>query len=89
MHPVAETSNPLTIGFFSMQPEESFDFVYDVVEYKVVTKGKFVIRDKEGNRYVAEAGDVILFLPDFPVIFDGESDGGQSTRNMQLLFQHL
>jgi uncharacterized cupin superfamily protein len=73
--PVSETSNPLTIGFFSMQPGESFDFLYDVVEYKVVTKGKFVIRDQEGNRYVAEAGDVILFSPDFPVVFDGESDG--------------
>lgn len=58
-----------------MKPGESFDFVYDVVEYKVVTKGKFVIRDQEGNRYVAEAGDVILFTPDFPVVFDGESDG--------------
>ncbi|OKL35534.1 hypothetical protein [Domibacillus mangrovi] len=73
--PVNTASNPLTIGFFSMSPGESFDFLYDVVEYKVVTKGKFVIRDKEGNRYVAEAGDVILFSPDFPVVFDGESDG--------------
>ena len=73
--PVSEAGNPLTIGFFSMSPGESFDFLYDVVEYKVVTKGKFVIRDKQGNRYEAHAGDVILFSPDFPVVFDGESDG--------------
>ncbi|OAH58333.1 MULTISPECIES: cupin domain-containing protein [Bacillaceae] len=73
--PVAETPNPLTLGFFSMQPGESFEFLYEVVEYKVVTKGKFVLRDLQGNRYEAEAGDVVLFTPNVPVIFDGESDG--------------
>ncbi|MGE8081212.1 hypothetical protein [Peribacillus loiseleuriae] len=73
--PVTATANPLTIGFFSMQPGDEFEFVYEFLEYKVITKGKFVLRDKQGNKYVAEAGDVVLFTPNVPVIFDGESDG--------------
>lgn len=72
---VTENTNSLAIGFFSMQPGEEFEFAYEFVEYKVITKGRFVIRDKQGNKYIAEAGDVVLFTPNVPVIFDGESDG--------------
>ncbi|KXO14339.1 hypothetical protein AKG98_418 [Moritella sp. JT01] len=72
---VTNNSNALTIGHFAMQPGVEFEYVYDSVEYKVITKGKIVVRDKQGNKYVAEVGDVILFSPNVTVIFDAESDG--------------
>ncbi|MGF1687093.1 hypothetical protein L4C36_10400 [Photobacterium japonica] len=77
MAEVAVTNNSaeLTIGHFTMAPGVEFEYFYDAVEYKVVTKGKIVMRDMEGNKYVAEVGDVILFSPDVNVIFDAESDG--------------
>ncbi|PSV02520.1 hypothetical protein C0W80_07330 [Photobacterium leiognathi subsp. mandapamensis] len=77
MAEVAVTNNsaPLTIGHFTMSPGVEFEYFYDSVEYKVVTKGKIVMRDMEGNKYVAEVGDVILFSADVKVIFDAESDG--------------
>ncbi|MGF1879183.1 cupin domain-containing protein [Photobacterium frigidiphilum] len=77
MAEVAVTNNSaaLTIGHFTMSPGVEFEYFYDAVEYKVVTKGKIVMRDMEGNKYVAEVGDVILFSPDVKVIFDAESDG--------------
>ena len=72
---VTNNSNALTIGHFAMQPGVGFEYVYDSVEYKVITKGKIIVRDKQGNKYVAEVGDVLLFSPDVTVIFDAESDG--------------
>ena len=72
---VTNNSNALSIGHFAMQPGVEFEYVYDSVEYKVITKGKIVVRDKQGNKYVAEVGDVLLFSPDVTVIFDAESDG--------------
>ncbi|HIF9259481.1 TPA: hypothetical protein ACX6RA_002568 [Photobacterium damselae] len=77
MAEVAVTNNsaPLTIGHFTMSPGVEFEYFYDSVEYKVVTKGEIVMRDTDGNKYVAEVGDVILFSPDVTVIFDAESDG--------------
>ena len=77
MAEVAVTNNQsaLTIGHFTMSPGVEFEYVYDSVEYKVVTKGKIVMRDTQGNKYIAETGDVILFSPDVTVIFDAESDG--------------
>ncbi|WP_318402785.1 hypothetical protein [Photobacterium leiognathi] len=72
---VTNKSAPLTIGHFTMSPGVEFEYFYDSVEYKVVTKGKIVMRDMEGNKYVAEVGDVILFSADVKVIFDAESDG--------------
>ena len=77
MAEVAETNNSaaLTIGHFTMSPGVEFEYFYDAVEYKVVTKGKIVMRDMDGNKYVAEVGDVILFSPNVKVIFDAESDG--------------
>lgn len=77
MAEVAVTNNsaPLTIGHFTMSPVVEFEYFYDSVEYKVVTRGKIVMRDTDGNKYVAEVGDVILFSPDVTIIFDAESDG--------------
>ncbi|MCC4266128.1 hypothetical protein LL240_16960 [Oceanimonas baumannii] len=72
---VTDNQDGLTVGFFAMQPGTEFEFVYEFVEYKVITKGKIVMRDRQGNKYVAEVGDVVLFTPDTPVIFDAESDG--------------
>lgn len=72
---VTNNSNALTIGHFIMEPGVEFEYLYDSVEYKVVTKGKIVMRDQQGNKYVAEVGDVILFSPNVSVIFDAESDG--------------
>lgn len=77
MAEVSVTNNnaPLTIGHFTMSPGEEFEYFYDSVEYKVVTKGRIIVRDVEGNKYVAEVGDVILFSAEVKVIFDGESNG--------------
>jgi uncharacterized cupin superfamily protein len=72
---VTNNSNALTIGHFTMEPGVEFEYLYDSVEYKVVTKGKIVMRDQQGNKYIAEVGDVILFSPNVSVIFDAESDG--------------
>jgi len=72
---VTNNSNALTIGHFTMQPGVEFEYAYDSVEYKVITKGKIVVRDTENNKYVAEVGDVLLFSPYTIVIFDAESDG--------------
>jgi uncharacterized cupin superfamily protein len=72
---VTKNSNALTIGHFTMEPGVEFEYLYDSVEYKVVTKGKIVMRDQQGNKYIAEVGDVILFSPNVSVIFDAESDG--------------
>ncbi|MGG3451675.1 MULTISPECIES: cupin domain-containing protein [Bacillaceae] len=73
--PVTSKENAITMGYFDMQPGEEFEFVYEFLEVKFVIKGKFVLRDREGNKYVAEAGDVVIFTPNKPVIFDAESDG--------------
>ena len=58
-----------------MQSGEEFEFVYEFLEVKFVYRGKFVLRDKQGNKCVAEAGDVVIFTPNVPIIFDAESDG--------------
>ncbi|WP_028390618.1 cupin domain-containing protein [Bacillus cihuensis] len=73
--PVTSTENALSMGYFSMQPGQEFEFLYEFLEVKFVHRGKFVLRDKQGNKYVAEAGDVIIFTPNIPIIFDAESDG--------------
>jgi len=72
---VTNNSNALTIGHFTMEPGVEFEYAYDSVEYKVITKGKIVVRDTNNNKYVAEVGDVLLFSPYTVVIFDAESNG--------------
>ena len=72
---VINNSNALTIGHFTMEPGVEFEYAYDSVEYKVITKGKIVVRDAQNNKYVAEVGDVLLFSPYTVVIFDAESNG--------------
>ncbi|QUM77379.1 hypothetical protein HWV00_14765 [Moritella sp. 24] len=72
---VTNNSNALTIGHFTMEPGVEFEYAYDSVEYKVITKGKIVVRDTDNNKYVAEVGDVLLFSPYTVVIFDAESNG--------------
>jgi uncharacterized cupin superfamily protein len=73
--PVTSKENAITMGYFDMQPGEEFEFVYDFLEVKYVLKGKFVLRDEQGNKYVVEKGDVVVFTPNKKVIFDAESDG--------------
>ncbi|MFV2048318.1 cupin domain-containing protein [Metabacillus litoralis] len=73
--PITDKNDGFQIGYFSMQPSEDFEFTYTYLEAKVVLSGKIVIRDDQGIKYVAEAGDVLLFTPDTTVIFDKESDG--------------
>lgn len=73
--PITSKSDAFQIGYFSMQPSEDFEFTYTFLEAKVVISGKIIIRDDQGVKYVAEAGDVLLFTPDTTVIFDKESDG--------------
>lgn len=72
---ITNNSNALTIGHFTMKPGIEFEYVYDSVEYKVITKGQIIVRDKQDNKYIAEVGDVLLFSPDVTVIFDAQSDG--------------
>jgi quercetin dioxygenase-like cupin family protein len=33
------------------------------------------LRDEQGNKYIAEKGDVVVFTPNKKVFFDAESDG--------------
>lgn len=73
--PICSNKNAIQMGYFSMQPSEDFEFTYTYLEVKVVIKGKIIIRDDQGKKYVAEAGDVLIFTPETTVIFDGESDG--------------
>lgn len=73
--PVCSKENALSMGYFSMQPSEDFEFTYTYLEVKVIIKGKIVIRDLSGTKYVAEVGDVLVFTPETTVIFDKESDG--------------
>lgn len=73
--PVTSKENALSLGYFSMHPSEDFEFTYTYLEVKVVINGKIVVRDDQGVKYVAEAGDVLIFTPETTVIFDKESDG--------------
>jgi uncharacterized cupin superfamily protein len=73
--PVTVQEKPLQLGYFSMQSGESLTFTYTYLEMKVVLNGKIVIIDDQGEKYVAEQGDVLIFTPDTTVVFDGESDG--------------
>ncbi|OHR66522.1 hypothetical protein HMPREF3291_01420 [Bacillus sp. HMSC76G11] len=73
--PVTSKVNALQMGYFSMQPSEDFEFTYTFLEVKTVVRGKIIVRDDQGIKYVAEAGDVLIFTPETTVIFDGESDG--------------
>jgi ethanolamine utilization protein EutQ (cupin superfamily) len=73
--PITDKKEVLTMGFFALQPSVDYSAEFDFIEIKVVTKGKMVVRDIEGNKYVGEVGDVLIFSPKTTVIFDGESDG--------------
>lgn len=73
--PVTDKEKPLQLGYFSMQSGENFTFTYTYLEMKVVLNGKIVIIDDQGEKYIAEKGDVLIFTPDTTVVFDGESDG--------------
>jgi uncharacterized cupin superfamily protein len=73
--PISPLEKPLTIGYFSMQKSEEFEFLYTYLEVKVIIKGQIIVRDEQGNKYVGEAGDVFIFTPETKVIFDAESDG--------------
>lgn len=73
--PICSNENAMQLGYFSMQPSADFEFTYTYLEVKVVINGKIIIRDDQGKKYVAEAGDVLIFTPETTVIFDGESDG--------------
>jgi uncharacterized cupin superfamily protein len=63
------------MGFFALQPSVDYSAEFNFIEIKVVIKGIMVVRDVEGNKYVAEVGDVLIFSPQTTVIFDGESNG--------------
>lgn len=73
--PVTDKKEVLTMGYFALQPSVDYSAEFNFIEIKVVTKGKMVVRDVEGNKYVAEVGDVLIFSPKTTVNFDGESDG--------------
>lgn len=73
--PVCSNENAIQMGYFNMQPGEEFEFTYEFLEIKTVIEGKIVVRDDQGEKYVAEEGDVFVFTPTTTVIFDGESDG--------------
>jgi ethanolamine utilization protein EutQ (cupin superfamily) len=73
--PITDKKEVLTMGYFALQPSVDYSAEFDFIEIKVVTKGKIVVRDVEGNKYVGEVGDVLIFSPKTTVIFDGESDG--------------
>lgn len=73
--PVTDKVDAFSMGRFAMQPSEDWEFEYTFLEVKTIISGKIIVRDEEGQRYVAEVGDALLFTPNTKVIFDGESDG--------------
>ncbi|MGG3448566.1 hypothetical protein [Domibacillus aminovorans] len=73
--PLTDKKEVLTLGYFALQPSVDYSAEFDFIEIKVVTKGKMVVRDVQGNKYVGEVGDVLIFSPKTTVIFDGESNG--------------
>jgi uncharacterized cupin superfamily protein len=73
--PLTTEKAELTMGYFALQPSEDYSADFDFIEIKVVTSGTMIVRDVEGNRYVGEVGDVLVFSPNTTVIFDGESNG--------------
>lgn len=73
--PVSAKHNAIQLGYFSMQESEDFEFIYEFLELKVVLSGKIIVRDDQGEKYIAEAGDVLIFSPTTTVIFDRESNG--------------
>ncbi|KAB7706697.1 hypothetical protein F9802_10925 [Bacillus aerolatus] len=73
--PLTDKKEVVTLGYFALQPSVDYSVDFDFIEVKIVTKGKIVVRDVEGNKYVGEVGDVLVFSPKTTVIFDGESDG--------------
>ena len=73
--PLTAEKAELTLGYFALQPSEDYSADFDFIEVKIVTSGTMIVRDVEGNRYVGEVGDVLIFSPNTTVIFDGESDG--------------
>jgi ethanolamine utilization protein EutQ (cupin superfamily) len=73
--PITDKKEVLTMGYYALQPSVDYSAEFTFIEIKVVTKGKMVVRDVEGNKYVGEVGDVLIFSPKTTVIFDGESDG--------------
>ncbi|SMQ86715.1 Ethanolamine utilisation protein EutQ [Bacillus sp. OV166] len=74
--PVTDRENAVSLGYYSMQKAtDSFDFMYEFLEIKVIVRGKIVVSDQQGNKYVGEVGDVFIFNPGTLVTFEGESDG--------------
>lgn len=73
--PVCTDKHALQMGYFSMQQSEDFEFTYTFLEIKLVIRGRIIVRDDQGKKYVAEEGDVFVFCPTTTVIFDAESDG--------------
>ncbi len=74
--PLANSQNAaLTLGYFHLQPSVSYEAFFDFIEVKIVTKGTMVVRNAQDEKFVANVGDVLVFMPDTKVIFDGESNG--------------
>jgi ethanolamine utilization protein EutQ (cupin superfamily) len=74
--PVTDRENSVSLGYYSMQKAtDSFDFMYEFLEIKVIVRGTIVVSDQQGNKYVGEVGDVFIFNPGTLVTFEGESDG--------------
>ncbi|MED1471748.1 cupin domain-containing protein [Bacillus salipaludis] len=87
--PVTSKENAQQLGYFSIQPGEEFTFAYTFLEVKTVIRGKIVVWDDQGKKYVAEAGDVIIFTPDSTAVFDGESDGDAISSNCSSLITKI
>src|SRR3954470_7564250 len=68
--PLTDIKEVVTLGYFALQPSVDYSAEFDFIEVKIVTKGKMIVRDVEGNKYVGEVGDVLVFSPKTTVIFD-------------------
>ncbi|MCZ2257826.1 hypothetical protein [Sporosarcina sp. G11-34] len=73
--PLTTQKEALTMGYFALQPSEDYSAEFDFIEVKVITSGTIIVRNLEGNKYIGEVGDVLIFSPNTTVIFDGESNG--------------
>lgn len=73
--PVSGENRALSLGRFAMQPSVDFPFLYEYLEVKVILSGKICVKDEQGVKYEASAGDVYVFTPQTEVTFLAESDG--------------
>ncbi|KAJ7874460.1 ethanolamine utilization protein EutQ, partial [Mycena leptocephala] len=67
--------NPLTSGFFRLEPGTPLDYTYTYHEMKIILAGDFTISDASGQTVHAKPGDVFEFPKGSRINFKTEKGG--------------